>query len=97
MANFISITSSAAGLQGGEYLINVDHIITVETVDATSTKIQLSTLTATEDAVTLTHTSTGTVPSVRAAIVAALTPRPGGVKTKVVLPAGISVTAIALD
>lgn len=96
MASFISIKSSAAGLAGGEFLFNVDQIILVEAIDATTTTISLSTLAAAEDVVTLTHTSVGTTPSVRDAVNAALTANPGGVKAKVNLPTGISVTGIAV-
>jgi len=96
MASFISIKSSAAGLAGGEFLFNVDQIILVEAASATTTTISLSTLAAAEDVVTITHTSVGTTPSVRDAINAALTANPGGVKAKVNLPTGISVTGIAV-
>ncbi len=96
MASFISIKSSAAGLAGGEFLFNVDQIILVEAASATTTTISLSTLAAAEDVVTLTHTSVGTTPSVRDAVNAALTANPGGVKAKVNLPTGISVTGIAV-
>ena len=96
MASFISIKSSAAGLAGGEFLFNVDQIILVEAASATTTTISLSTLAAAEDVVTITHTSVGTTPSVRDAVNAALTANPGGVKAKVNLPTGISVTGIAV-
>ena len=46
------------------------------------------------DEVTLTHTSVGTTPSVRDAINYALTANPGGVKAKVQLPSGITVSNI---
>ena len=96
MASFISIKSSAAGLAGGEFLFNVDQIILVEAATATTTTISLSTLAAAEDVVTITHGSVGTTPSVRDAINAALTANPGGVKARVNLPAGITVTGIAV-
>jgi hypothetical protein len=96
MASFISIKSSAAGLAGGEFLFNVDQIILVEAASATTTTMSLSTLAAAEDVVTITHTSVGTVPSVRDAINAALTANPGGVKARVNLPAGITVSGIAV-
>ena len=96
MASFISIKSSAAGLAGGEFLFNVDQIIFVEAATATTTTISLSTLAAAEDVVTITHGSVGTTPSVRDAINAALTANPGGVKARVNLPAGITVTGIAV-
>jgi|TARA_B110000902_G_scaffold246269_1_gene301214 hypothetical protein len=96
MASFISIKSSAAGLAGGEFLFNVDQIILVEAATATTTTISLSTLAAAEDVVTITHGTVGTTPSVRDAINAALTANPGGVKARVNLPAGITVTGIAV-
>jgi hypothetical protein len=96
MASFISIKSSAAGLAGGEFLFNVDQIILVEAATATTTTMSLSTLAAAEDVVTITHGTVGTTPSVRDAINAALTANPGGVKAKVNLPVGITVTGIAV-
>ena len=96
MASFISIKSSAAGLAGGEFLFNVDQIILVEAATATTTTMSLSTLAAAEDVVTITHGTVGTTPSVRDAINAALTANPGGVKAKVNLPAGITVTGIVV-
>jgi len=96
MAKFIAIKSSAAALGGGDYLFNVDQIITVEAASATTTTILLTSSQSTEDVATITHTSVGTVPSVRDAINAALTANPGGVKARVQLPTGISVSAIAI-
>jgi spore maturation protein SpmB len=95
MAKFIAIKSSASGLGGGDYLFNVDQIITVEAASATTTTILLTSSQAAEDVVTITHGSVGT-PSVRDAINAALTANPGGVKAKVNLPAGITVSGIAI-
>ena len=46
------------------------------------------------DECTITHTSTGTTPSVRDAINYALTANPGGVKAKVQLPTGITVSDV---
>ena len=46
------------------------------------------------DECTVTHASTGTVPSVRDAIIYALTANPGGVNAKVHLPAGITVSNV---
>ena len=96
MAKFIAIKSSAAGLAGGDYLFNVDQIITVEAATATTTTILLTSSQAAEDVVTITHGNVGTTPSVRDAINAALTANPGGVKAKVNLPAGITVSAVAI-
>jgi len=96
MAKFIAIKSSAAALGGGDYLFNVDQIITVEAPSATTTTILLTSSQAAEDVVTITHTNVGTDPSVRDAINAALTANPGGVKARVQLPTGISVSQIAI-
>jgi hypothetical protein len=96
MAKFIAIKSSASGLAGGDYLFNVDQIITVEAVNGTTTTILLTSSQAAEDVATITHADVGTTPSVRDAINAALTANPGGVKARVQLPAGITVSGIAI-
>ena len=96
MAKFISIHSSGAGLAGGDILVNADLTTGVEASDATTTKIFLAGGAA-GDLVTITHTSTGTVPSVRDAIIYALTANPGGIKAKVTLPTGITVSAVAFS
>ena len=96
MAKFIAINSSASGLGGGDYLFNVDQIIAVEAASGTTTTISLTTVAAAEDLVTVTHDTTGTTPSVRDAINNALTANPGGVKARVHLPSGITVTGIAI-
>ena len=93
MAKFISIHSSGAGLAGGDILVNADLATGVVADTGTSTKIFLAGGTA-GDLVTITHTSTGTVPSVRDAIIYALTANPGGIKAKVSLPSGITVSNI---
>ena len=49
------------------------------------------------DECTITHLTTGTIPSVRDAINYALTANPGGVKAKVALPSGIKVSAIVFS
>jgi hypothetical protein len=96
MAKFIAIKSLAAGLAGGDYLFNVDQIITVDAPSATTTTILLTSSQAAGDVATITHTSVGTTPSVRDAINAALTANPGGVKAKVNLPTGITVSGIVI-
>ena len=95
MAKFISIHSSGAGLAGGDILVNADLSTGVVAASGTSTVIYLAGGAA-GDLATITHTSTGTVPSVRDAINAALTANPGGVKARVQLPTGISVSQIAI-
>jgi hypothetical protein len=95
MAKFISIFSSGAGLDGGDVLIGVDSIIGVDAASATTTVIKFSSGVLEE--ATVTHTSTGTVPSVRDAINYALTANPGGVKAKVALPSGITVSDVVFS
>ena len=92
MAKFISIYSSRAGLDGGDVLIGVDGIVGVDAASGTSTVIKLNG--GVLDECTITHDSTGTEPSVRDAINYALTANPGGVKAKVKIPSGITVSNI---
>jgi hypothetical protein len=94
MAKFISIHSSGAGLAGGDILINADNVNSVIAASGTTTVLKLNGPAL--DEATVTHTSVGTVPSVRDAINYALTANPGGVKAKVQLPAGITVSSVAL-
>jgi hypothetical protein len=94
MAKFLSIYVKNTGLTSGVRLINADQITTVAQTAATTTVITLGLPGVGE--VALTHTSTGTTPSVRDAINAALTAVPGGQVVAVDLPEGISCTAIAL-
>ena len=96
MAKFISIKSSASGLDSGDLLFNVDQIVLVEAASATTTTMNLTSAAAGLDVVTVTHTTTGTTPSVRDAINNALTANPGGVKAKVNLPSGITVSGIVV-
>jgi hypothetical protein len=96
MAKFISIHSSGAGLAGGDILVNADLSTGVVASSATQTLVYLAGGAA-GDLVTITHTSTGTVPSVRDAIIYALTANPGGIKAKVTLPTGITVSAVAFS
>ena len=96
MAKFLSINVTNTGLTAGNYLINADHIATVIQTAATTTTITLVNSNAAHDVFTLTHTSTGTTPSVRDAVNNAITAVPGGQTVDVSLPAGIVVTAIAL-
>ena len=96
MAKFISIHSSGAGLAGGDILVSADLITGVDAALATSTVIYLAGGAA-GDVATITHTSTGTKPSVRDAISYALTANPGGVKAKVKLPDGITVSDVVFS
>ncbi len=95
MAKFISIHSSGAGLAGGDILISGEATGVVST-SATVTTIYLKGGTA-GDTAAITHTSTGTTPSVRDAVIYALTANPGGIKAKVKLPSGITVSAVAFS
>jgi|TARA_R100000027_G_scaffold1377_2_gene1487 hypothetical protein len=92
MAKFIEVYSSGSGLDGGNVLIGVENIVGVDAASGTTTVIKMNG--GVLDEVTLTHTSVGTTPSVRDAINYALTANPGGVKAKVQLPSGITVSNI---
>ena len=94
MAKFISIYSSGAGLAGGDILINAENVNSVVAASGTTTVLKLNGPAL--DEVTVTHTSVGTTPSVRDAINYALTANPGGVKAKVSLPSGITVSSVVL-
>lgn len=97
MAKFLSIYVTNTGLTAGERLINADQIVTVTQTAATTTTIQMApTASTSSDVFTLTHTSTGTTPSVKDAVNAAITAVPGGQTVKVELPANVVCTAIAL-
>ena len=96
MAKYISLDSSASGLDSGDLIINAENIVYVEADSATSTKIFLNAGPTGADLITVTHTSTGTTPSMRDAVNYALTANPGGVKAKVQNPSGISISGIAI-
>ena len=96
MAKFLSINVTNTGLTAGERLINADQITTVVQTAATTTVITLANANTGFDQVTLTHTSTGTTPSVKDAINDAITAVPGGQTVTVSLPVGIVCSAIAL-
>jgi len=94
MAKFIEINSSGAGLAGGKILLGVNNINGVIAASATTTVIKFNG--GGLDEATITHTSVGTTPSVRDAVNAALTANPGGVKAKVNLPSGVTVSGVAI-
>jgi hypothetical protein len=98
MAKFLSInvTPASPGLTSGERLINADQITTVAQTAATTTVITLGQAGTSFDQVTLTHTDTGTTPSVKNAINDAITAVPGGQVVAVSFPANVVCTAIAL-
>jgi hypothetical protein len=97
MAKFISLDSSAAALDAGEFLVSAEAIVYVDQTANVTTKIYLDGAAAANDLITITHTSTGTDPSMREAVNYALTANPGGVKAKVSLPSGITISAIVLS
>ncbi len=92
MAKFIEIYSSGSGLDGGNVLIGVDNVVGVDAASGTTTVVKFNG--GVIDECTITHDSVGTTPSVRDAINYALTANPGGVKAKVQLPSGITVSNI---
>ena len=97
MAKFIAIHVTNTGLTAGTRLINADQIVTVTQTAATTTTIQMAPASgATTDVFTLTHTSTGTTPSVMEAVNAALIAVPGGQVVHVDFPEGVVCSAIAL-
>lgn len=96
MAKFISIYVTNTGLTAGERLINAEQITTVAQTAATTTVITLAQAGTSFDQITLTHTSTGTTPSVKDAINDAITAVPGGQTVAVSLPVDVVCTAIAL-
>ncbi len=95
MAKFIALDSSAAGLDSGEHLVSAEDVIYVKAGSATTTLLYVNGPAA-ADLITITHTSTGTNPSMRDAVNYALTANPGGVKAKVQNPSGISISGIAI-
>jgi hypothetical protein len=98
MAKFISInvTPTTPGLTSGIRLINADQISTVTQTAGNTTVISLGNSNAAVDVFTLTHTDTGTTPSVKDAINAALTAVPGGQTVAVSLPINVVCTAATL-
>lgn len=95
MAKFLSIYVTNTGLTAGERLINADQITTVTQVEAQATVITLAQAGTNFHQITLSHTSTGTTPSVRDAINDAITAVPGGQTVAVSLPVGIVCDGIA--
>jgi len=91
MAKFIAIKSSGTGLAGGDILLGVEGIIGVKAATVTTTVVDYE-----GKAATITHGTVGTTPSVRDAVNAALTANPGGVKARVQLPAGITVSQVVI-
>jgi hypothetical protein len=99
MAKFLSInvTPTTPGLNSGIRLINADQIVTVTQSSGTTTELFLAPVGGSAtDILTLTHTTTGTTPSVKEAVNAAISAVPGGQTVSVSFPQGIVCTAVAL-
>ena len=96
MANFIKIKSN----DSGDHLINTDDVCFVHQPNDLTTVIvtdqYLIGAPSNPRNYTLTHTSTGTTPSMRDAINTALTANPGGVEVLVIAPAGIDIEDVSL-
>ncbi len=99
MARYIEIYSSGTGLLGGNQIINSENIIHVESDANDTVKIWLSGGGTGADLATVTVAPSAVASStgVRDAINYALTANPGGVKAKVKLPSGVTVTEIAVS
>ena len=100
MANFLKVRSTGTGSSNtGDYLIGINHIVTVEAVSNTATWIrtvandQASTAQAT---IRLIHTSTDGEPLVKDAVNKALAAKPGGKSITLNTPDGISITNITI-
>jgi hypothetical protein len=92
MAKFIAIKSSGAAEAGGDLLLGVEGILNVYAFNPTTTVVKYNGTEA-----TITHTALATpYTQVRNAVNAALTANPGGVKARVQLPAGVTVSSIAI-
>ena len=92
MAKFISIRSVGAGIAGGETLLSGDLCTGVSILSATVINYHFAGDIA---AITYTGAAAGGV-LLRDAINYCLTANPGGVKAKVKIPAGVTVTEIAI-
>ncbi len=92
MAKFIAIKSSGANQAGGDLLLGVEGILNVSALNPTTTVVKYDGTEA-----TITHSALA-IPytQVRDAVNSALTANPGGVKARVQLPSGTTVSAIAL-
>ena len=99
MARYIEIYSSGAGILGGNQIINSENIIHVESDANNAVKVWLSGGGTGADLATVTVAPSAAESSigVRDAINYALTANPGGVKAKVQLPSGVTVTEIAIS
>ena len=92
MTKFIAIKSSGAAQAGGDLLLGVEGILNVYAFNPTTTVVKYNGAEA-----SITHTALATpYTQVRDAVNAALTVNPIGVKTRVELPAGITVSSVAV-
>ena len=97
MAKFISIKSVGAGIAGGDILLSGDSCATVSI--SSTTVIHYHFLAGTTgDVAAITYTGGATEGvKLRDAINYALTANPGGILAKVKIPAGATVTGIAVS
>jgi len=97
MARYIEFQNSGAAPKEGKILVNSDQILSVVATGAAAVTIYMAGGTG-SDIGTLTTSPSGNANAqgVRDAINYALTANPGGVKAKVQLPSGITVSQIAL-
>ena len=97
MAKFISIKSVGAGIEGGDILLSGDSCATVSISSPTVIHYHfLAGTTGDVAAITYTGGATEGV-KLRDAINYALTANPGGILAKVKIPAGATVTGIAVS
>ena len=97
MAKFISIKSEGAGIAGGDILLSGDSCATVSISSPTVIHYHfLAGTTGDVAAITYTGGATEGV-KLRDAINYALTANPGGILAKVKIPAGATVTGIAVS
>ena len=96
MAKFISIQKTGVGIAGGPTLLSGDLCTGVSILSATVINYHLAAGTGGDiAAITYTGGAAGGV-LLRDAINYCLTANPGGVKAKVKIPAGVTVTEIAI-
>ena len=94
MENFIKIKTSDTG----DHLINTDDVCFVyQSDDETTVIVTDQYLLGVVGArnYTLSHTSTGTTPSMRDAVNTALTANPGGVEVLLIAPTGVDIEDVS--
>jgi len=96
MAKFISIKSVGAGIEGGDILLSGDKCLGVVVSSTTNVNYHLAGGVG-SDVASITYTGGAALGvKLRENINYALTANPGGVKAKVQLPSGISISGIAI-